>query len=245
MTKSINASFLIIGDEILSGRTRDENLNFLAIELGNLGIDLQEVRVVNDKEDDIIFAVRQLSEKYNYVFTSGGIGPTHDDITSQSIAKAFNDIYEKNKQAEDILIKHYGAKNINDAKLKMAYMPRSANLLDNPVSSAPGFFIKNVFVMAGVPNIFKAMFFCAKKELKTSHKTKAKEVVISLNESSIAKDLEIVQNKYNNISIGSYPFKGGTAIVLRSKDKKLIEKAVDDILKAIRDIDDNSIIEIK
>jgi len=243
--KSISAAFLIIGDEILSGRTNDQNLNFLATELTNIGIELKEVRVVRDDEDDIIFAVNNLKNKYDYLFTSGGIGPTHDDITSKSIAKACGDIYEKNQQAADILIKYYGEKNINNAKLKMAFLPKKATLLDNPISSAPGFCIENIFVMAGVPKIFQAMFFAAKKELQTTNKIESKEVIISLTESVIANDLGLLQEKYSDISIGSYPFEGGTAIVFRAKNDKLLEMAVDDILKIINNISSKAILEVK
>ncbi len=242
---STNAAFLIIGNEILSGRTQDENLNFLAKELTILGIDLKEVRVVQDIESDIIFAVNDLRKKYSYVFTSGGIGPTHDDITSESVAKAFGDVYQKNEVAAQILIKYYGKDNINDARLKMAFLPKSASLLDNPVSSAPGFSIENVFVMAGVPKIFKAMFLAAKKELKTGKIIISKEVVLSIFESVIAKDLQVIQDKYQNISIGSYPFENGTSIVLRGIDDQLITKAVDDLLRIIKEIDSNAILEIK
>lgn len=242
---NIAAAFLIIGDEILSGRTADENLNFLAQELTAIGINLSEVRVVKDIADDIIFAANQLRTKYDYVFTSGGIGPTHDDITSESIAKAFGDIYEKNEQAAAILEKFYGKENINDAKLKMAYLPRSATLLDNPVSSAPGFRIGNMFVMAGVPKIFQAMFFAAKKELPTGDIVKSVEIKISLGESAIAKELSDLQNNFKEVAIGSYPFKNGTAIVFRSINDELLENSVDSILKTLKQLYPDSILEIK
>ena len=154
----VSAGLLIIGDEILSGRTVDQNINFLAKNLSENGIILREVRVVGDFENEIIFAVNELRKKFDYVFTSGGIGPTHDDITSLSIAKAFDQDLILNEVAHKILIQHYGAENVNEARLKMAYLPRKASLLDNPISSAPGFRIENVFVMAGIPKIFQAMF---------------------------------------------------------------------------------------
>jgi molybdopterin-biosynthesis enzyme MoeA-like protein len=141
----VTAAFIIIGDEVLSGRTADKNLNFLAAELTLRGINLKEVRVIADDESEIILAVNYLRKKFHYVFTSGGIGPTHDDITSASIAKAFGEDLIKNEEAEQILIDHYGAENVNDARLKMAFVPRNASLLDNPISSAPVFCCINKF----------------------------------------------------------------------------------------------------
>ncbi len=238
------AAFIIIGDEILSGRTKDKNLNFLANELIDLGIDLNEVRVIKDNHQALIATVNELKAKYDYVFTSGGIGPTHDDITSESIAKAFNDQYLINKDAAAILEKYYGKENINDAKLKMAYLPSKAILLDNPVSSAPGFFIENVFVMAGVPKIFRAMFKYAKKNLKTGNIIKSIEIKISLTESKIAKDLAMLQNKYNDVKMGSYPFKNGTSLVFRSTNDLMLENSINTILNLLKKINPNSIIEI-
>jgi len=142
------AAFLIIGDEILSGRTKDRNLNFLALGLSEIGIDLCEVRVVPDIESEIIFAVNELRKKFDYVFTSGGIGPTHDDITSAAIAKAFDDKIIENPKAVEVLTKHYGKENINKSQMKMTCVPSRATLLDNVISSAPGFRVENVFVMA-------------------------------------------------------------------------------------------------
>jgi len=240
----ISAGFLIIGDEILSGRTVDLNLNFLAKNLAELGINLNEVRVVRDTENDIIIAVRELSSKFDYVFTSGGIGPTHDDITSASIAKAFNDRLILNLQAKEILINHYGQENINDARLKMGYIPSSASLLDNPVSSAPGFCIKNVFVMAGIPKIFQAMFEECKKQLKFGKKMLVKEIAINLTESIIAKEFGDLQMQYPQVIMGSYPFDGGTSLVFRSTDKNLLEISTNQMLIIIDKIKPNSIIKI-
>lgn len=243
--RTITASFLIIGDEILSGRTRDENLNFLAQNLSEIGIRLMEVRVVPDLENEIIAAINSLRSKFDYVFTSGGIGPTHDDITSSSIAKAFNDDFVLNKEAEQILYDHYGKENVNQASLKMAYLPKSAKLLDNPVSSAPGFNIENVFVMAGVPKIFQAMFNITKNQLKTGKKIRSHEIVLDMRESQIAKDLEFKQRQYPSVSMGSYPAGGKTSLVFRSTDYKALEKAKDELLEIINKIDSSLIIEIK
>ncbi len=240
----VSAGLLIIGDEILSGRTVDQNINFLAKNLSENGILLKEVRVVGDFENEIIFAVNELRKKFDYVFTSGGIGPTHDDITSLSIAKAFNQDLILNEVAHEILIQHYGAENVNEARLKMAYLPRKASLLDNPVSSAPGFRIENVFVMAGIPKIFQAMFEASKKELKIGCKISARELKISLTESIIAKDLTDLQNQYREISMGSYPFENGTSLVFRGFDKEILEEAFLKMQNLITKIDPKITIEI-
>lgn len=245
MTKTnITAAFVMIGDEILSGRTTDKNLNFLATNLTEMGINLKEVRVVPDVESEIIAAVNAVKNKFDYIFTSGGIGPTHDDITSLSIAKAFGDELFQNQEATEILIKYYGIENINEARLKMAFVPKTAKLLDNPVSSAPGFRIANVFVMAGVPKIFQAMFEAAKKELEVGKKVKSKEIRISLTESIIAKDLEDLQNQYPEVSMGSYPFDGGTSLVFRSNDYELLEKSVKEMAELLERIKSVSIISV-
>jgi molybdenum cofactor synthesis domain-containing protein len=246
MTKNniVTAAFVMIGDEILSGRTEDKNLNFLAQRLTEIGISLKEVRVVPDDENEIIAAIKAVKDKYNYIFTSGGIGPTHDDITSLSIAKAFDDELVQNQEATEILIQHYGAENVNEARLKMAFVPKTAKLLNNPVSSAPGFRISNVFVMAGVPKIFQAMFEAAKIELVGGKKVQSKEIKISLTESIVAKDLEDLQKKYIQVSMGSYPFEGGTSLVFRSNDYDNLEKSVQEMAEVLERIKSGSIINI-
>ncbi len=232
MVKIVNAAFLIIGDEILSGRTKDKNLNFLAKKLASLGINLKEVRVVPDVEEEIVTAVNQLRKRFDYLFTSGGIGPTHDDITSLSVAKAFRDKLVKNQEAEAILYKHYGQNNVNEARMKMAYVPSKSRLLDNPVSSAPGFIIENVIVMAGVPKIFKAMLKAAKKELVGGSKIESRELNVALTESIIAKDLEGLQNEYPQVTMGSYPsFEGNTSLVFRSFYHDALEEAFQKMIK--------------
>ncbi|MCE3254999.1 MAG: competence/damage-inducible protein [Rickettsiaceae bacterium] len=233
----VNAAFLIIGDEILSGRTVDKNLNFLAKELTARGINLKEVRVVPDDEQKIIAAVNELRKNFHYVFTCGGIGPTHDDITSDAIAKAFGDRLVKNEEAEKILILHYGKEGVNEARLKMAFVPSKASLLDNPVSSAPGFMMENVIVMAGVPKIMQAMFFAAEKKLIGGDKVISKEIKTNFTESVIAADLTNLQKEFPNVSMGSYPFEGGTALVFRSTnldDLDLSVKKMEKILSQIK-----------
>jgi molybdenum cofactor synthesis domain-containing protein len=241
----INAAYVIIGDEILSGRTKDKNLNFLAVNLAKIGISLKEVRVVPDIEKEIIDAVNILRKKFAYVFTSGGIGPTHDDITALAIAKAFKDKLIKNKEAEQILIDYYGKAGVNEARLKMAHVPSKARLLDNPISSAPGFIIDNVIVMAGVPKIMRAMFRAAKKELIGGNKILSKELRISLTESIIARDLGKLQNKFSNVSMGSYPSNKGTSLVFRSADIVSLEKSFTKMIEVINSIKQNAIIDIK
>jgi len=246
MTQKINvtAAFVMIGDEILSGRTEDKNLNFLAKNLTEMGISLREVRVVPDIENEIIFAINEVQKKFDYIFTSGGIGPTHDDITSLAIAKAFDDELLQNEEATEILEKYYSKENLNEARLKMAFVPSSAKLLDNPVSSAPGFRIQNVFVMAGVPKIFQAMFEAAAKELIGGKKVKSKEVKVTLTESILAKDLENLQNKFPQVTMGSYPFEGGTSLVFRSNDYEVLEESVTEMTEILERIKSASIISI-
>lgn len=245
MTKdNVTAAFVMIGDEILSGRTEDKNLNFLAKNLTEIGISLQEVRIVPDIEDEIVEAINAVRNKFDYVFTSGGIGPTHDDITSLSIAKAFDNKLIQNQEATQILIDYYGEDNVNESRLKMAFVPQQAKLLDNPVSSAPGFRIANVFVMAGVPKIFQAMFEAAKKELIGGKKIQSKEIRITLTESVVAKELEDLQQKYPVISMGSYPFEGGTSLVFRGNDYDLLEKSVKEMSELLERIKSGSIMQI-
>lgn len=242
--KFVTAAFVMIGDEILSGRTEDKNLNFLAKNLTDFGINLREVRVVPDIEDEIIKSVNEVRKKFDYVFTSGGIGPTHDDITSLAIAKAFEDNLIQNQEATQILEHHYGKENLNEARLKMAFVPAKAKLLDNPVSSAPGFRIENVFVMAGVPKIFQAMFEAASKELVGGKKMKSKEVKITLTESVIAKDFDLLQQKYPQVTMGSYPFEGGTSLVFRSNDYDAIEQSATEMIEIVERIKSSSIIAV-
>lgn len=234
----VTAAFVMIGDEILSGRTQDKNLNFLAKNLTEFGINLREVRVVGDFEDEIVGAINSVRKKYDYVFTSGGIGPTHDDITSAAVAKAFDTKLILDKVAHQILQKHYG-EDLNDARLKMAYIPQGASLLDNPVSSAPGFRIANVFVMAGVPKIFEAMYEAATKELIGGKKTQTKELTTELTEGWLASDLDSLQKQYPQVAMGSYPFVGGTSLVFRSIDYVALEKSYVEMVEIIAKIKSN------
>ncbi len=232
----VNAAILIIGNEILSGRTQDKNIAYIANWLNDrCGISVGEVRVIPDNESVIIKNVLVLSKKFNYIFTTGGIGPTHDDITAKSISKAFKVKYEYHKEAYDILQNYYGKKNFNDGRKKMAKMPRGSKLIHNPSSAAPGFKIKNVLSFPGVPSILVSMIDNCKKYLIKGSKTNSKTVNLFTVESNISKQLGKIQNKFKkNVEIGSYPFfrlgKIGVSIVSRSKSKALLNKVEKAIL---------------
>ena len=220
--KKINASILIIGNEILSGRTQDKNIAFISSWLNSeCGIAVREVRIVPDLEKIIIKNILSLSKKFNYVFTTGGIGPTHDDITAKSISKAFKVKYEFHKEAYAILEKYYGKKKFNDGRKKMAKMPKGAKLIYNPSSAAPGFIIKNVLSLPGVPSILNSMIENSKRYLVKGSKIHSKTINLYTVESNISKQLGLIQKKYKKfVDIGSYPFfrlgKIGVSIVTRS-----------------------------
>ena len=233
----MKAALIIIGNEILSGRTQDKNLSYLANWLNEIGIQLSEVRVIRDEEEIIVDAVNNLRKTYNYVFTTGGIGPTHDDITSLSIAKAFNVDLEINDKALSILKEYYKDSELTDARMKMTMIPKGAELVDNPISRAPGFKIENVFVMAGIPSIMQGMLEGARKHLKGGDIIKSTSVDVFTRESNVAEELAELQRNYPDIEIGSYPFskenKFGTSLVLRSKDSRLLKKCELELFKII------------
>ena len=238
--KKINAAILIIGNEILSGRTQDLNVSFISNWLNtNCGISIFEVRIIPDVEKKIIFNVSDMSKKFKYVFTTGGIGPTHDDITSLSISKTFKIKYKFNTEAFSILENYYGKKNFNEPRQKMAKMPSGAKLIYNPSSSAPGFKIKNVFCLPGVPSILKSMMPNLKKYLVKGPTIISRSINVQTVESNISLQLEKLQNKFlKKVDIGSYPFfklgKIGVAIVLRSQYRdqlRLCEKKLNQIIK--------------
>lgn len=235
----VTACVLVIGNEVLSGRTVDANINFLATGLNAQGIRLMEARVIPDDEGAIVSAINEVRKKYNYVFTTGGIGSTHDDITAKSVATAFGVAFARHKGAEEILRKHY-AFDLNDARLSMADMPVGAELIDNPVSKAPGFKMENVYVMAGVPAITRAMFDGLKHTLAGGRVLKSRTVNTNLTEGVIATHLGHVQDAHPDVEIGSYPFfrigKFGVNLVVRGVDDALIDKAVADLLKMLADL---------
>lgn len=225
------AALIIIGNEILSGRTQDKNITFLATNLNECGIPLREVRVIPDIESVIIDTVNSMRSQFTYLFTTGGIGPTHDDITSASIAKAFGVVLYRHPEAEAALRAHYSADMINDARLKMADVPKGANLIVNDVSAAPGFSMENVYVMAGVPRIMQAMFTALKPSLSGGSRMYSTSVTTDLPEGTLAAPLAAIQHEYSDTEIGSYPIykQGGffTSLVVRSGDPKRNEQALD------------------
>ncbi len=228
-TTGPTACVLVIGNEVLSGRTQDANINYLAVELGKLGIALVECRVIRDIEAEIVEAVNTCRGKYTYVFTTGGIGSTHDDITAKSVATAFNLSFGVHPQAERILLAHYGDK-ANEARMRMAMTPAGAHLIDNPVSTAPGFRVENVFVLAGVPVIARAMFDGLKGALAGGKPQVSKTVsTIGVSEGMIAIELGAVQDAHADVEIGSYPFlklgQFGTNLVVRGEDQVRVEAA--------------------
>lgn len=239
---TVTAAMLIIGNEILSGRTKDKNVGYIAEELTAMGIRLSEVRVVRDDEAAIIEAVRLLSERYTYVFTSGGIGPTHDDITTACIAKAFGAEVERNAEAMRRLTAHYANSGVefNAARQKMAEIPVGAGLIDNPVSAAPGFILRNVHVMAGVPRILQAMFEGLKPILTGGAQMLSRTVACTVGEGTVAGGLGDIQTAFPEVEIGSYPYfragAFGTSLVLRGTDEGQLEAATEEVRKLVRSL---------
>ena len=226
------AAMLVIGDEILSGRTRDANMHHLANVLTERGIDLKEVRVISDDPDAITDAVKALSQAYDHLFTSGGIGPTHDDITADNVARAFDTPIDVREDARAILADHYAksATELNTARLRMARIPDDATLIDNPVSAAPGFKLENVYVMAGVPAVFEAMVASVLPTLTGGAPLISATHRIERGEGDIAGPLGELAHSYPNLSIGSYPFqkdgKYGAHIVIRGNDQAEVDAAM-------------------
>ena len=237
--KEIFAGIIIIGNEILSGRTQDTNTSTLSIWLNSLGIKVQEVRTIPDIEKTIINTVNELRKKYDYIFTSGGIGPTHDDITASSVSKAFNLKYGPHKEAMAILEKYYKPGEFNEGRKKMAWMPVEANLILNPTSGAPGFNIENIFCLPGVPSILKSMLGGITHRLVGGDPILSHTINLRTVESEIAKSLTNVQAENKDVNIGSYPFfragKLGVAIVLRSSEQNKIDKCNSEILQFVKE----------
>jgi molybdenum cofactor synthesis domain-containing protein len=233
--KTITAAILVIGDEILSGRTKDQNIGFIADYLTGVGIDLKEVRIVPDVEEEIVAAVNALRHRYTYLFTTGGIGPTHDDITADSVAKAVGVSIGVDQRAVDLLLTRLKKEDLNEARLRMCRIPEGADLILNPISAAPGFKIGNVMVMAGVPRIMQAMLASVVETLETGAKMLSESVEAGLPEGAYAKGLEETDKKYPDVSIGSYPHfntSGGgfnNQIVLRSKNPDSLAAAKADV----------------
>jgi len=239
----MKAALIIIGNEILSGRTQDKNLSYLANWLNEIGIQLSEVRVIRDEEKVIIDTVNHLRSEYDYVFTTGGIGPTHDDITSLSIARAFGVELEVNDKALAILKEYYKDGELTEARMKMTMIPVGAELVDNPVSKAPGFKMDNVFVMAGIPSIMQGMLEGARRFLKGGDVVKSMSIDVFTPESNVAQALTDLQKKYNDVEIGSYPFskdnRFGTTLVMRSSDEKRLQQCDEELKELMKEYDTN------
>ena len=235
------AAIMIIGDEILNGRTADKNINYLASQFYDRGIKLAEARVIGDDEDVIIETVRHLSEKYDLVFTSGGIGPTHDDITTVTIAKAFGVKVIRHPEADQRLIDHYNGTGLdyNEARQKMADIPEGAVLIDNPISAAPGYILGNVHVLPGVPSILQAMIENMGDQLPGGIKAFRLTVQTEVGEGTLASGLAHVEANHKGVSIGSYPwFKPGaygTALVVSGLDQALVEQAAKALVVLVGD----------
>jgi molybdenum cofactor synthesis domain-containing protein len=235
----VTAALLVIGDEILSGRTKDKNIGFVAEHLTNIGIRLKEVRVVADEEDAIVSAVNALRERYTYVFTTGGIGPTHDDITADSIGKALGVRVSIDARAEKILRDYYGGRGleITSARLRMARIPSGAELIDNPVSAAPGFQIANLIVMAGVPSIMQAMLEHVSPTLETGAKLLSVTIPVDRPESEIAEIFSAHQQRYRDVAMGSYPLlrngRPASDLVLRCSDPVRLNEAAETLKEAL------------
>ena len=235
----VNAAILIIGNEILSGRTQDTNTSTLATWLNSIGVKVNQVRIIPDQEDIIVETLNLLRKSNNYVFTTGGIGPTHDDITAQSVAKAFGLKYELHKEGYKILEAYYQPGEFNEGRQKMIWMPENADLIFNPTSGAPGFSVENVFCLPGVPSIMKSMLGGLKNKIVGGEPILSHTISLKTVESEIANSLTKVQEQNQDVEIGSYPFfhagKLGVSIVLRSENQSKIDQCNSQILKFVND----------
>lgn len=234
---AVTACVVVIGNEILSGRTKDQNISYIGKRCDELGIILQESRIIPDLEQVIINTVDACRKKFDYVFTTGGIGPTHDDITTAAIAKLFHLVVERNKQAEKVMMEYYGPDRLNASRLKMADIPSGAELIDNPVSAAPGFQIENVFVLPGVPLIMQAMFEGITDRLTGGDPVLTASIITGLTEGELAEGLGVLQEKFPEVSIGSYPFfrhgKLGVNLVMRTTDADKLDELTDNMKSLI------------
>ena len=235
---SVTAAVLIIGNEILSGRTQDANLGFIARGLGELGIVLREARVIPDIPAVIIATVNELRAGHDYLFTTGGIGPTHDDITSECVARAFDLPLVVHPDAHRQFLSYYKPGELNEARMRMAMTPEGATLIANPISRAPGFRIGNVFVMAGIPSVMQAMFDGVKGSLKGGPPVLSRTLECGIPEGLLAKGLGDIQGRYGDLDIGSYPFtrRGGfgVALVLRGREAARLDAAAAEVADLIR-----------
>jgi molybdenum cofactor synthesis domain-containing protein len=243
---TVAACLILIGNEILSGRTQDKNLNFLAVGLNEIGIQLREVRVIPDVREKIVATINECRAEFDYVFTTGGIGPTHDDITSECIAEAFGVGMCRDQEIVELLnsyMKGRGNSQMNEARLRMATFPEGAVLIKNEVSAAPGYMIQNVFVMAGVPRIMQAMFREAKVHLKGGKSVQSRGLVVDLPEGTIAEPLALVQARFKEVDIGSYPQMRDVgfrvSVVARGTDPDRLDQVLGELMQSLRDIGGN------
>ncbi len=231
--RPVTACLVVIGNEILSGRTRDANLAYLGARLNDIGVRLMEARVIPDLDEVIVATVNEARRRFTYVFTTGGIGPTHDDITAASIAKAFGVALVQNPEARAILDAHYSPGELNAPRLRMANTPEGATLIENPVSKAPGFQMDNVFVMAGIPEVMQAMFESVVHRLVGGKPLVSRSVTVYLPESKVALGLEALQDRYSDVEMGSYPFnragRFGTRLVLRATAAERLDAAAGEL----------------
>jgi molybdenum cofactor synthesis domain-containing protein len=229
LSPHVTAAILVIGDEILSGRTKDKNIGYIAEYLTNLGIELREVRVVSDTMDEIVSALNALRPRYTYIFTTGGIGPTHDDITADAVACAFGVPIDHDPRAVAILSERFSAGELNEARLRMARIPQGADLIANSVSKAPGFRLGNVHVMAGVPSIMQAMLDAVAPTLRTGIRILSETILANRKEGDIGTPLAAIAKAHPETQIGSYPFFGdagpNTNIVIRCRDAEKLAQA--------------------
>jgi molybdenum cofactor synthesis domain-containing protein len=236
----VTACVLIICNEILSGRTQDTNLAYIATGLNSVGVTLKEARVIADIPEAIIGTVNEVRAAFDYVFTTGGIGPTHDDITSECIAKAFGVPWTLHPEAHQIFLDHYKPGELNEARLRMAHTPEGASLIKNAVSRAPGFRMGNVFVMAGIPRVMQAMFDAVKHDLKGGRPMLSRSVSCHLAEGIIAKGLGEIQRRFADLDIGSYPFyrrgEFGTTLVLRGRDSDRLAAGTAEVVTLVRSL---------
>jgi molybdenum cofactor synthesis domain-containing protein len=236
----VTACVLIIGNEILSGRTQDVNLNYIAKGLAQVGVILREARVIPDVAETIVATLNEVRAKFDYVFTTGGIGPTHDDITSECVARAFGVKWTIHPEAHRLFLQHYKPGELNEARLRMAHTPEGAALIPNPVSRAPGFRMGNVFVMAGIPSVMQAMFDNVKGELDGGPPVLSRTVSCALAEGVVAKGLGEIQARYADLDLGSYPFlrrgEYGVSLVVRGRDPARLDAAKAEIADLVKSL---------
>jgi molybdenum cofactor synthesis domain-containing protein len=246
--KSVTACLILIGNEILSGRTQDKNLAFIAKELNELGVQMREVRVIPDIRKTIVDTLNECRATFDYIFTTGGIGPTHDDITSECVAEAFGVGMYRDPDTVELMTRRTEERGqeMNEARLRMATFPEGSVLLKNEISAAPGYRIENVFVMAGVPRIMQAMFQEAKSHITGGQRMLARGLAVDLGEGTIAEGLALVQARYRDIDIGSYPqmrqeigFR--VSVVLRGPDGDILDRAHAEIMQIMRDLGGNPV----